>query len=431
MEKQLATVESGTSTSITNTEDADRRLIEATTGRLCPSDDVKTTTFSAQQRSTYCGFVRRQLQPFIQGAAPLAARAGGRGQRDDVDALVDSFCKMACQLRTERRITIDVAVSNLPARGGEAADQSNVLARHEAFAMVGLATMLYLAIAPTLSDQFQISTPTCSMSGQNGMARVSLNRSSRPLGQLIRGFGTLLPSRGGAQSSRGGPETFDVGSINARVLCGIGGIFIEWVTAVGCHLHFDEQRTTLYLFALPSFCALHSAETAALFPIYRQYHEDYERPPGFDADAYFGEIERSFSFLFANARRARAQYRDSERAKAIRVVGGAGDPYLDELCGLSGRIRSGSAGRKLFSKSTDFPILSERISALQNYMRAKKPRNLKELFRDRRDTMSWYNYWPAILLALLAFIMTFISTITGIVQMVYSIKAYNAQQAEG
>ncbi|KAK0710738.1 hypothetical protein B0H67DRAFT_469104, partial [Lasiosphaeris hirsuta] len=220
-----------------------------------------------------------------------------------------------------------------------------------------------------------------------------------------------------------------VSSINARALCGIGGISIEWVAAVGCYLHFDEHTATLYLFALPSFCALHSAETAALFP---QYHEDYERPPGFSAGAYFREIERSFSFLFANARRARAHYRDSERAKAKRVVrGGVRDPYLDELCGLSGRIRAGSAGRKLFSKSTDFPILSGRISALQNYMKARNPRNLKELFRDRRDTISWYNYWPAILLALLAFIMTFISTITGIVQMVYSIKAYNAQQAEG
>lgn len=92
-------------------------------------------------------------------------------------------------------------------------------------------------------------------------------RAKRPLVELIRGFGDILPtaldssnaSAGARRPVHGASSAVTtaivlVSHLNADTLCSIGGIEIVWVHCISSHLLFDRLERKLFLFCLPSFC---------------------------------------------------------------------------------------------------------------------------------------------------------------------------------
>lgn len=102
------------------------------------------------------------------------------------------------------------------------------------------------------------------------------------------------------------------------------------------------------------------------------------------------------------------------------------EPLLDELCGFHASLGREQT-EKTFFKSASFPILAARIVNLQEYMRERKPDNLIDMVRDWSDIFLWYNYWPAIILAIVALLLTLISTVATLIQTHYAILSYQMQ----
>lgn len=49
-----------------------------------------------------------------------------------------------------------------------------------------------------------------------------------------------------------------------------------------------------------------------------------------------------------------------------------------------------------YSTHDDFPILGQRLLTLQRYSLRQRPSRMKDLWRDRRNPMQWYTFWPVI-----------------------------------
>jgi hypothetical protein len=56
-----------------------------------------------------------------------------------------------------------------------------------------------------------------------------------------------------------------------------------------------------------------------------------------------------------------------------------------------------------------YPELGPRIKILMQFMEKQKPRGLFALWRDKRDSTSWYTFWAAVILGFAAFIIALAS----------------------
>lgn len=131
--------------------------------------------------------------------------------------------------------------------------------RYAAFCVLAWITLLVPVHPHSKADCFKATFPEgCTQF----LSEQRLNSSSRPTSALIRGFcqTDLLPGLEPAivEGSPRHPE-FDliyVSSINYGMLHEFGKVTIEWTSTLSCHLIFNESTRTLYLFSLPTFCAL-------------------------------------------------------------------------------------------------------------------------------------------------------------------------------
>ena len=90
----------------------------------------------------------------------------------------------------------------------------------------------------------------------------------RPICEMIQNFGPLLPlireeAIPNLHDAAFSAESLYVSLPNARTLCQIGGITIEWVDNVSSHLEFDSETARLMIFRLPSFCDVSRYENTA------------------------------------------------------------------------------------------------------------------------------------------------------------------------
>jgi hypothetical protein len=129
-----------------------------------------------------------------------------------------------------------------------------------------------LAIKTELATCFETST-------------VSSTLTSRPIVEMIRHFGDLLPTRrpdqlesnqrgfGNREAKGAISETLQVASINVSSLERIGGIKIEWTSSLSSHLDFDPARfdtisgnvvPVLKIFRYPSLCYQHAPDSSVL-----------------------------------------------------------------------------------------------------------------------------------------------------------------------
>lgn len=60
-------------------------------------------------------------------------------------------------------------------------------------------------------------------------------------------------------------ESLYVSVLNARTLCQIGSMKIEWVDNVSSRLEFDSESVRLMIFQLPSSCDVNRYENTAFF----------------------------------------------------------------------------------------------------------------------------------------------------------------------
>lgn len=78
---------------------------------------------------------------------------------------------------------------------------------------------------------------------------------------------------------------------------------------------------------------------------------------------------------------------------------------------------------------SSFPIYGERLRILRAYMDARKPRNLKQLRKDNRDTLSYYTFWTAVVAGSVTVFLAFSAVVIAIAQTVAAYRALHLPSA--
>ncbi|KAI5457572.1 hypothetical protein BGZ63DRAFT_364813, partial [Mariannaea sp. PMI_226] len=183
-------------------------------------------------------------------------------------------------------------------------------------------------------------------------------------------------------------------ALNAHVLTRICGVRLEWVDSLSCHLELDRHSGTLFLYQYPSFCvsSLKRRDGQGLrkCAIHRCGFESPGSVPWAseeDVTELVQEILLSYRLLFGHSRRKRFN------------------------CPIT------LIEREEYDLAGDFPHLRSRIVRLNNYASSKKPRAIRQLWRDKRDSTAWLAFR-----SVLSF--RSVSILLGVVQTVFQIMQY-------
>lgn len=328
------------------------------------------------------------------------------------------LCEVAEQLRRTEETSIKHIIAVL---GGNGVLKESALSKDQIrciFASVGWLTMLYkpdtseecepLTIAPDRASYFLCSTL------DTGFAQ-------RSVAEMLRNYGDILPMRKTIDTSAPAeppPKALQVASLNIATLQRMANMKIEWIDDISGHLDFQPSGPVLKLLRYPSFCHLHMADRSVLSryvkteteriltdpnSVLTSYYDHFQKPDGFTVGNYMREILLSYSLLFRFDSDAQKVYRNKERKRA----GAAGhrDPLLDALC--MGRNVHVSLRllywlttpvKESFDAASDFPILSSRLSRVQDYIDSIQPNRISSLWRDKRDILRWYTFWAVVIL---------------------------------
>lgn len=77
---------------------------------------------------------------------------------------------------------------------------------------------------------------------------------------------------------------------------------------------------------------------------------------------------------------------------------------------------------------SEFPIFGPRLSALQSFCENQRPRDFWGIFRDRRNKLSWAEFWALVIFGVTAFLLALVQTSLSIVQTIVAVKGYNRGQ---
>jgi hypothetical protein len=86
------------------------------------------------------------------------------------------------------------------------------------------------------------------------------------------------------------------------------------------------------------------------------------------------------------------------------------------------RILMVSLGQGLVQYS-QFPIFETRLRQLRNYMDNQKPRGLRQLWIDKRDSSNYYAFWGVIVIGVLTIFLALVSLAVSIAQAWASFRA--------
>ncbi len=72
---------------------------------------------------------------------------------------------------------------------------------------------------------------------------------------------------------------------------------------------------------------------------------------------------------------------------------------------------------------SQFPIFEKRLRQLRHHMDNQKPRGFRQLWNDRRDSLTYYTFWGVIVLGIITVFLALASLAVGVVQAVASFQA--------
>jgi len=142
------------------------------------------------------------------------------------------------------------------------------VAQQMIFSAIGWISLLYIPVQSSSKAAFSVS-----IQGTKSEVRpnVSMDKATRPLDELLRSFGTLLPKR--LEELHGTSHTQDnalsaakllVSYLNVATLKAVGNLNIVWVDSISEHLEFDPTIPSLSIFRCPSFCRTQRALDSTL-----------------------------------------------------------------------------------------------------------------------------------------------------------------------
>ncbi|KAH6887139.1 hypothetical protein B0T10DRAFT_490750 [Thelonectria olida] len=300
------------------------------------------------------------------------------------------------------------------------------------FSILGWQTMLYKPdLLSCATGGFNLLDE---MDGYHGETRVCLNQPAlsgrSDLPSFLLGFGMMLPPRDycafdDTDDKRLFNNTKVVISkeLNAHVLTKVCGVRLQWVDSLSCHLELDRQSGTLFLYRYPSFCVSslqrRDGQDRRKCAIHRC---GFERPGSVpwaseeDVTELLQEILLTYRLLFGQSRRSRSLFR---RLRPWACIPNEGhDQFLSMICGRKQfNCPVPLIEREEYNVAGDFRHLRSRIVRLNNYASSRKPRSIRQLWRDKRDSTAWLALWSVLIFGS-------VSLLVGVISMVFQIMQY-------
>jgi hypothetical protein len=161
------------------------------------------------------------------------------------------------------------------------------------------------------------------------------------------------------------------------------------------------------------------------------------------------EVAQSWAFLFVTSRNSKTRsqnydeflessvpkWLDDTSPKWLRslhlgtlIEGDEGDEDNDDdvyfyVLTYNYRRVLGAALNKDPVSYAQFPVFETRLRQLQHYMGSQKPRGLRQLWKDNRDSLNYYTFWGVIVFGLLSVFLAFFSLAVSVAQTVASFRA--------
>lgn len=367
------------------------------------------------------------------------------GTYSDYQVMIRAFCAAITILREDPRISVSRLCDRLAERRVVKKTTTESTARYCVLSLVGWSSLLFIPSRKIINGDFLLDTQGAKCFGRSSVA---IQQAGRPIHELLRSFGELLPKKkqtmgslDGMQSTESAAYKFYVSNVNVAALSKLGNIEIIWVDTVSAHLDFDPTGPSLRLFKLPSYCRLHASDDTFLSIITREFYMEGEEPiDNFVYRDLMEEIIKSYGLLFSEWRSARILYRRKERKKAVikdRDRKGRVDPFLDKLCGFDrstsmfASLFSSGGVREVYDARADFPILSPKLKSIQIYMEGIQPGRASSMWHDRRDLRLWYTIWVVLIIGGISIIQSSISIVISGAQLGMAYRSYDLQKQQG
>ncbi|KAL8807447.1 MAG: hypothetical protein Q9200_004665 [Gallowayella weberi] len=375
---------------------------------------IRGYSFRSPYVRPFLDFMNKELQERAPRYSSLLQYCGLPHEVDQSNQLRRFVGMLVMVLKKSkyRQISIDKVLYALRLSNGLPLTGDDELApelRQGVFSLLGLITMLYKIEDQAEVTELYISQPLNPTIYYN---RKPIEEAGTALGTLIRSFGKFVPilkeeePRSLEEWPPKEPEPLylNINAVNAYALLKVAKIRIEWSDLLSEHLLFDRHLRTVKLFCFPTFCALHylPEDKRSGFDCIMD-HWRFEAPLVIAAHRpMFREALLSYRVLFGQDDHARALFKGEEEAKAL--YKGVLDPLLVRLCGskesLSDLVVDKSIHEQEFYDCTiDIPFYGRRLNTLQMYTTTRQPRNLKDLWHDRRDPSKWALLWVALMVA--------------------------------
>jgi len=393
-------------------------------------------SFATDRTQWYTWWLSEQLKTL-----PVAVLSVVVGQEPEPEGvwspqLTQVFVEIARSTKSSESPSIHKLVEHITTLGLVtlvAGREDSLKAQSLVFAMLGWQTMLYrpaLGICPP-----QQLAVTDEQDGYRGQAFITLKQTQmaakRPLYEFLMGFGILLPppnlctaANNEAKGSFEEVARVEPSMFNMFLLESIGHIKITWVDVLSCHLEFDEQAGTVFLFRYPSFCLLNRSADEAEKSTRGVIHAAASPPSSSrqwaseeDVTKMLNETLLSYRLLFGQCKRSRKLFRAID--PFARVPKQSQDTSLEWLCGRKSLSPAMSLDEKdSYDLEQDFPILRSRIANLQRRLSTCKPRTWRELWQDKRNSAGWYTFWTVLIFGGLSLVLSFLQVVLQLVAIV-------------
>ncbi|OBT42936.1 hypothetical protein VE00_07300 [Pseudogymnoascus sp. WSF 3629] len=227
-------------------------------------------------------------------------------------------------------------------------------------------------------------------------------------------------------------STFAINDLNIKDLESIGGLSIRWTDVFEDHLLLDMVEKTLFIAwfftDLVSYSAMDTSK---------------QRIPQAEYLALNSDIVASWAMLFATSRRHKDRVSAYEQlGKPDWHSGGeAANDYYNTQPNAYAELRDfhlqgdghgyhlryrqtrQAALNKISIPFAEFPALESRLRQLRHYMDDQKPRGIRQLWRDNRDSSNYYTFWLVVAFGLLSVTLAMFSLAVSVAQTWASFRA--------
>ncbi|KAH7397974.1 hypothetical protein BKA64DRAFT_54773 [Cadophora sp. MPI-SDFR-AT-0126] len=451
-----------------------RQACEALLRELFGTAPVEHIKYRALDPSIYIQFVDLRIQTFSTIYFHPALRALGL----DVDTAATTrmlwtlLTLIAHLTKDNAANSIDIVVSGLcanyhvaPTSGLPLEDKASL--RLAVFAALSILTMLFKPTLEPTKDCYGMI-----LSHERRKAAITTNRnlsseSTRPVGRLLHGFRNLLPEFNLEIYSPVSPpdspaDLIHTSTLSYSVLTTVGKVRIAWTDSIGSHLEFNALTRTLFLFSMPTVCALGilSEDGETLWErILEDYFDDTsnkefstKEAKNYAATSLRREIILSYRVIFGQDRKSRDLFDSTRSATAVQHGASLSaiadsnfstDPLLRVLCTKacselhvlvphdiwpdSARDVHGDLQEQdVYSKNLDFPVLGARLLKLEAFSLRQSPTKFRHVWRDFRSPFQWYTFWAVVIFAAVTLVFTMLQTLLAIAALAVSIRQLKA-----